>query len=179
MSAFSLPEPLRGRVDALLAHYERLAPRERTAVILAGVALAGFAFYSLLWEPVHKAHLRAERALDDARSLNAWVSEASAKLRAAGAPATVAPAPVAASPMAAIEQAGREAGLASALKRREPEGETGVRAQFEDVDFDRLVRMLALLETRFGLVPDSLELERRDGPGKVNVRLVLKRPAAS
>jgi type II secretory pathway component PulM len=73
-------------------------------------------------------------------------------------------------PMVVVDRAGREAGLAGALKGAQPNG-NGVRVQLEAAPFDTLVAWFATLDQRYGLAIDSITVDRGARPGVVNANV--------
>ena len=158
-------------MEAWLAWWRGLAPRERLALALGGAAAGLLLLYALLWAPLQErlAGLRARLAEEEAQV--AWMRRASW----AAAPRR---APVSGSLLALVDRTARAAGLA--LARVQPEGEGRVRVRLEGAPFDGLARWLGELAAA-GLRVEELEVERdrRAGPGRVRARLRLAREGAA
>ena len=54
-----------------------------------------------------------------------------------------------------------------------PDGDQGARAQFSNVEFDKLLRVLGGLEQTYGLAVKTINLSRKDA-GQVSARLSLE-----
>ena len=72
-----------------------------------------------------------------------------------------------------IEVSANAAGLKEAIERVQPEGE-GARLWFEAVAFDNLVRWMAELEQRQGLLVSQLAVDAGTEPGVVSARVLVE-----
>ena len=151
----------------------RMNPRERT-IVICGMALGAMVLvYLLVVEPLwgklaeQRAQLRSQAALlewmqtsaAEVRQLRGAVSQASETDKA---------------PYLLLDAAVRKSGLPAPV-RLEPRGRDGAAAQFENVPFDRLIRMLAEIERRGELDIVDVSVTRREAAA-VNASLSLKRP---
>ena len=150
-----------------------LAPRERWMVAVGGIVTTLILFFLLVWEPIVLAHERRAQALGEARALAQRLEQVAADSRGGAPRAAVNRSQ---SLLAAVDTAGKSPTLGKAPSRLQPEGENEVRVWFEDVPFDKLVRWISQLETRYGLRISAAEFERRAGAGLVNARLTVTRP---
>ena len=64
--------------------------------------------------------------------------------------------------------------LGVAVKRYENESENKLRVWLENVPFDKMVRWLDQLETRYGLVIVNIAIDAEKEPGLVTAKLVLQ-----
>jgi type II secretory pathway component PulM len=78
-------------------------------------------------------------------------------------------------PVVLVDRVGREAGLASALRGTQPNG-NGVRVQLEAAPFDTLVTWLATLDERYGLSIETITVDRAARPGVVNASITFTQP---
>ena len=151
-----------------------LAPRERWLVASAGGVAALALLYVLAVEPIVHGFAERERRIAILEQDLAWMVEAAGEveaLRSAGRdsvdldddrPAYL-----------AVDSAVREADLPTP-RRLEPDGENGAQVEFEEVDFDRLMRVLAQLEANSGVVVVRATFDRV-GAGRVRADLTLER----
>ncbi len=61
------------------------------------------------------------------------------------------------------------------FKRTEPEGDNGLRVWLEDVSFNDLIMWLDTLNSRNGVVPKQISIDRQETPGKASAKIVLER----
>ena len=153
----------------------QLNPRERRLVIGAGVFVLIFSPYQLVWAPFSEALVdldnkvaiqytklsSMQRAADEVRQLR----------KAGGRGIANKNQPL----LSLVETTARRNNLGTALKKLQPEGQQGVRVQFEDVVFDDVMLWLDNLLTKQGIVISEIFIQRQAGVGKVDVRLVMER----
>lgn len=153
----------------LKEHWGRLQERERHFLLGGAVALLLLGGYGLIWDPYVEGMARLEKEVVEQRALLRWMEEAAAEVQGLrrGRPVK------GGSLLALADSTARAAGLGSALKRVEPEGQRGVRVWFEQVPFDDLLRWLDQLSQR-GVRLSGLVVERRPEPGRIDARLVLE-----
>jgi len=153
--------------------YLRQSPRDRAIVVAVGVLCVAGLLYALLWYPVASRTDSARRAIDSKSETLAFVREGGARLVAnGGAGAGAAQLSSDKAPYLLIDEVIREAGI-SPPERVEPAGGNGARVQFSEVEFDRLVGVIAELEL-YGLSVSNMTLTRRS-PGTVSARFTMER----
>lgn len=148
-----------------------LAPRERWIVGVGGIALLLTILFLAVWEPAIKARQDRAAALESARAIATRLEQAAAQVRAAPGAAL---AGRGVSLLAAVDQAIKQSGLGKAPTRMEPEGDREVNIWFEAVPFDGVVPWLAMLQDRYGIGVQTLDVEP-ESAGLVNLRLSLVR----
>jgi len=157
-------------VPALVAWFESLAERERRFVLVGVLAIGVAVVVGLVALDRSVAH--AQMRLAHKQADLAWMRSV--------APQLVSAAPSAAVPttqrslMIVIDDAAREAGLASALTSRETSGQSGLRVRLERAPFDTLVGWLARLSEQRGIRVDSATIDSAGAPGMVNAGIVLE-----
>jgi general secretion pathway protein M len=77
-----------------------------------------------------------------------------------------------------VDQTTRALGLATHLKRNQPDGASSIRLRFENVPFDSLIGWLGQLESQFGLSTKTANIDVSAEPGRVNCNLTLDRAGA-
>lgn len=164
MSAMaSLKQSWAEAVAPLRQRWALLEEREQRALLVLGVALAGFLLWGL-WMASHRAALKAEQQLVQARAVLRELQQASS----AGNGMAVAGG---GSVLRAASDAAAAGGLA--LNRIEPEGETRVRVWLEKADFNAVATWLAAL-SRQGIRVEEAQVEKL-AEGGVSARLALAR----
>lgn len=159
------------------AWLENLAPRERLMVFAAAVLVALLLVYSLLWAPLRGSYVELRDSVAGQRETAVWMQESAqllARLRQSGARSQGLGGQ---SLLSLADSTARAGGLASALRRVEPEGADSVRVWLEGASFDQLIQWLNGMADRYGVNADTVSLERvADAAGRVNARLTLQAP---
>ena len=154
--------------------YLRQSPRDRAIVIAVGALVALGLLYAILWNPVSTRLESRRGAIASKTETLEFMREAEGRIRAAGgagaadAGARTTDQP----PYLLVDRLIREAGMPPP-DRVEPAGDDGARVQFSEVEFDRLVPVLAELEL-YGLTVTNMTLTRRK-PGVVSARFDMER----
>lgn len=146
--------------------------RERAILLGGGLVALLVLGYSLVWEPLQQRLTLARQTVYALQQDLQWIQQAAAQLqpqRTLPTPSTRSSEPL----LTLLDQSAKRQSFSLALKRIEPQGER-VRLQFEQVDFDSLIRWLAQLERDQAISTYSLNLERSGLT--VNAQLVLERP---
>lgn len=157
-----------------------LSDSERRTLIIASIVLALLAGYAFAWSPLMGSVERMRASVEQQRTNVAWMNataqEAQSLLRArTGAAQAVSRAGQ--SLLAVVDQTARREKLGPALKRIEPRGQDEVRVRLEDAVFDDMVTWLSALQTRYGVLIDSVAIDRQPSQGRVTANLTLKDPA--
>lgn len=159
----------------MMSFWNSLPARERRTLLLGALALAGIAFYALLWEPLGRETQRLQQHTSQQQALLAWMQDAAARLQQAPAE-QVAAADL--PPLLAVERSLEKTALAGSIKRRQPDGENRVRLWLEGVPFDALPAWLARLEGDFGLTVRQIRIDPTDAPGRVDAQITLDKAAS-
>jgi len=159
------------------AWLEGLAPRERLMVMAAAAVVALLLVYALIWAPLRGAYVDLRDNVAGQRDTAVWMQENAqllARLKGSSAPAQGLGGQ---SLLSLADSTARAGGLASALKRVEPEGGDSVKVWLEGASFDQLIQWLGSLAERYGISADTVSMERvADAAGRVNARLTLQAP---
>ena len=157
---------------------ENLGQRERLLVVMASVVVVLLLVYSLMWSPFHTAYTNLQDDVQLQRETAQWMKQSAQRLqqlRQQGGAATRGLGNQ--SLLALTDSTARAQGLASALKRVEPEGSSNVKVWLENAAFDTLVQWLAGLRRTYGIQAETVTMERvADRAGRVNARLTLQAP---
>ena len=151
--------------------YLRQSPRDRMIVIVVSVLTLICLLYALAWYPLQARKLRTEQALASKQETLEFVRRAGAQLRASGGNAVQGKTSDKA-PYLLIDEVIRQAQM-DPPERVEPSGANGARVQFGEVEFDKLVGVLAELEL-YGLRVTTLTISRKN-PGTVSARFNMER----
>jgi general secretion pathway protein M len=77
--------------------------------------------------------------------------------------------------LAIIDNSGSDIGIKSSIKRLTPEGENKVRVRIEDVEFDKLIKWLAVNSRKHFIHAELFLVKKNDKKGRVNATLLLAR----
>lgn len=151
--------------------YLRQSPRDRMIVMIVAVLTIISLLYAVAWYPLQARKVRLEQALVSKQETLEFVRRAGAQLRAASGNAVVAKTSDKA-PYLLIDEVIRQAQM-EPPERVEPSGANGARVQFGEVEFDKLVGVLAELEL-YGLEISTLTISRKNA-GTVSARFNMER----
>ncbi|MDC0435288.1 type II secretion system protein M [bacterium] len=151
--------------------YLRQSPRDRYIVI--GVAALTFVglLYALVWYPMTSRVAQAEQAIISKQETLQFIKQAAVQLRGANPDGDQKKTSDKA-PYLLIDQVIREASM-GLPERVEPSGANGARVQFNEVEFDKLVGVLAELEL-YGLQVSTMTISRKN-QGTVSARFNMER----
>jgi general secretion pathway protein M len=152
--------------------YAGLQQREQRVVVIGGVVVAFLVLVLGILLPLQSAVSSAVKRNQTEREDLAWMQVNAPEIRAAG---NQLPADTGEAPVVLVDRVGREAGLASALRGTQPNG-NGVRVQLEAAPFDTLVSWLATLDERYGFAIESITVDRAARPGVVNASITFTQP---
>lgn len=155
--------------------FESLEPRERLFVAIGVVVVAIALFWGLVWAPLDKGHRELQQRVSTwERSLAELRPLASMPQQQSGARPDSA-AGSAQSAVVIVDSTLRTHGLGQP-KRSQPTP-NGIRVEFENVAFDKLVVWLGELSHRYGMdvQAGSLSTATTDSPGRINATLTLER----
>lgn len=151
--------------------YLRQSPRDRMIVLcVAFLAIVGL-LYALAWHPLATRQAQVKQALVAKQETLEFVRRGAAQLSGTqgnqGARKTSDKAPY-----LLIDQVIRQAQM-EPPERVEPSGANGARVQFTEVEFDKLVSVIAELEL-YGLTVSTLTISRKN-LGTVSARFNMER----
>ena len=151
--------------------YLRQSPRDRMIVVVVSALTILGLIYALIWHPMTTSQARAEQALVSKSETLEFVRRGAAQLKGANAGSSQRKTSDKA-PYLLIDQVIRQASM-DPPERVEPSGANGARVQYAEVEFDKLVRVLAELEL-YGLQVSTLTISRKN-QGTVSARFNMER----
>ncbi len=166
-------------MDKLKTWYLQLQVREQRIVLAGAVALVLLLFYALIWSPLVARQQALRETVKEQRATAQWMQQAARQVEQlrAGRPAA-GKIPAGQSLLALVDQSAKNSRLGPAMKRVEPEGQSGVRVWFEQANFDDLMQWLERLERDYGLHIATMVVEHQETPGQVNARVGLEEEGA-
>lgn len=158
--------------------YENLSASERRSLIVGGVALGLVLIYGLIWLPLQRGVISMQAQVVKNQELVTWMQNASADVRSilGNAPA-VRTDRGDSSLLALVDNTAKQTNLGQAVRRVEPKGKDEVRVRLEDAPFDDMIRWLTELQLRYGVLAESVSIDKQPSPGRVNANLTLKEGA--
>lgn len=162
------------RLDAWRDRWSALAPRDRRALRLGGIALAVLVPLLTAWAV--REQLAARRSgIEASQTLAAEAGRRIAARMAAGADVAAPSAPAAAALQSTVARAAERAGLAGSLGPMEADGDGRLRVALRDAPYDGAMSLIGALARWEGITVVTAELSRT-GPGRVDAALVLRGP---
>ncbi|HRD65869.1 MAG TPA: type II secretion system protein M [Candidatus Competibacter sp.] len=158
------------------AWWETLSARERGLVASGAVLTLALLLYALVWEPFQSSGRRLRQSVAEQRAELVWMRQAAQEIKRLGGAGTAKPTAEDRSLLTLVDQTARAAGLGTALKRVAPQGEDKLSVQLDSVEFDKLLPWLGTLERDHRIAIVSLSVDRIDGAGLVNARIILSSP---
>jgi general secretion pathway protein M len=160
------------QLEKLQVWYTGLQQREQRVVAIGGVVVAVLILVLGVLLPLQSALSSAVKRNQTEREDLAWMQVNAPEIRSAG---NQLPADTGEAPVVLVDRVGREAGLASALRGTQPNG-NGVRVQLEAAPFDTLINWLATLDERYGFAIETITVDRAARPGVVNASITFTQP---
>ena len=162
-------------MEKLKTWYLQLQSREQRMLAAGAAALVLLLLYALVWSPLTARQQTLRETVKEQQATAQWMQQAAreaTQLRAARPTADKIAAGQ--SLLALVDQSAKNSQLGPAMKRVEPEGQTGVRVWFEQANFDDLVLWLEALQRDYGVHISTLVVERQETPGQINARVGLE-----
>ena len=157
--------------------FNSLPAREQWMVSGTGAILLVAFFYLIIWEPLHLGLETELQKKNSQQEILLWMQQAANEvktLHASGGRSTIRdrnkPTTL------VIEQAIKNAGLKSSVKKIESSGNNGARVTLNEASFNQVLVWLNTLATYNGIHVVSANIERSEKPGRANARLTFERP---
>lgn len=170
MSA-GLKENLQNYADMARRRYDSLADSERLMVNVVALLILAALVYLILIAPAQRSVSTAQLKLSGQQNLVQWIKENEALARMAagsGGATTKSDQPI----QTIITSTAGPLGVT--VKRYENESDSKLRVWLEKVPFDKAVRWLDQLESRYGIQIISVSIDAEREPGLVTAKLVLQ-----
>lgn len=154
-----------------------LPTKEQWMVSGTGALLLITLFYLIIWEPLHLGLDDEIQKRQSQQEILLWMQQAANEvktLRKSGSSSTIRnknkPTTL------VIEQALKNAGLQSSVKKIESSGNNGAKVTLDEASFNQILVWLNTLATHNGIQVVSANIERAEKPGRANARLTFERP---
>lgn len=151
-----------------------LTQRERVMVQAAASVVGIFLLYLLIVEPISSTYEKNKKNVASSMETLQWMRTAAQEVKKlSGGRATTGRTKGKQFVLSTVDRSAKNAGLASVMKRVQPESDTGVRVWFENAPFDKLIKWLSIIEFKHGLYVNEINIEKTESTGLVNVRVFL------
>lgn len=148
--------------------------REKSIVLLALLVLAGLASHALVIEPYQLRVASVHSALEQKATDLAWMQAAVTKLPATSMPLNTGASKISGSMANFIDQAVRKQGLSAQLAQMTPVGSDEIRMRYSEVDFNRLINFIALINSG-GVEVKDIRISSTEDLGLVDSSIVFQR----
>lgn len=165
----SAADALRRQLAPLQARWQVLPLRDRRALALLALALAGLLAWFAVISPVLGYADGNRDDLEHARADLGWMQANANRVRRAASQGA-GHLEAGQSLLSAVNASAKDAGLN--LQRFEPDGEQRVRVTLENAVFTDVMRWIVELERRYGLQVEHFNADAQ-APGIANIRLTL------
>jgi len=170
MSA-GLKENLQNYIDLAQRRYDSLSDSERWIVNIVGLLVVAALIFLVLIAPAQRSATDARLKLSGQQNLVQWMHDNEAVARQASSSSggkAKSNQPI----QTIITSTAGPLGVT--VKRYENESADKLRVWLENVPFDKMVRWLDQLETRFGIQIVNISVDAEKEPGLVTAKLVLQ-----
>lgn len=158
--------------------FEQLEERERRLVALAGVLVIIAVLVLLIIRPISNQTSRGTEMVEDKRALLTELGQVAQRIGPQGGSPSSGNIANSNSLVVVVDQTTRSAGLATYLKRNQPDGANSIRLRFENAPFDTIVKWLADLQSNSNVTTTSANIDMAAEPGRVNCNFTLARAGA-
>jgi type II secretory pathway component PulM len=151
--------------------YANQSPREQVIVAVTALVAVGALLYLLVIDPLQTGIAARESSIVAQKEDLQWMKQQSALVKRRG-PSAGTRQPLNKPPYLLLDDAITTAKITKP-DRVTPDGGQGARAQFSNVEFDKLLQVLGGLEQTYGLTVKNLSASKKD-EGLVSARLSLE-----
>ena len=151
-----------------------LTQRERILVQAAASVVGIFVLYLLIIEPISNTYAQNKKNVASSMETLQWMKMAAQEVKKLSDGRAIKGGSKGKQfILSTVDKSAKNAGLASVMKRVQPESDTGVRVWFENAPFDELIKWLSIIESKHGLYVNEINIEKTETTGLVNVRVFL------
>ena len=156
--------------------WDKLQPREQNLLLIAGLAVIIFLFYTLAWSPLIQASDHKRMQFENNQQLLLWMVARSAQIKQLKLthPGS-SNADNRRSLLAIIDSMANRSGLRNSIKQIQPEGADLATIWIEEINFDAFAKMLGQLDKNHNVKVKEAHIIKLDKPGLVRARIALQR----
>lgn len=152
--------------------FASLNSREQAIVALLSLVVVGGGAYLFVIEPLSRGIADRRVSVQAQQNDLAWMQQQAGLVKATGSQRNTPIRKMEKAPYLLLDDALRRAKVKSP-DRLEPSGNQGAKAQFSEVEFDKLLTVLGELEQSYGLAVKTMNVTRKTD-GLVSARLSLE-----
>ncbi len=157
--------------EDLKSRFADLEKREQTALLMLTGFLALVLFYVAVWSPTQSFVIDSEQDYNRHLDLLEYLRSTESDAVAASGNSTDKTAG-GRSMLTTVSRTAQSVGVSPS--RMQPEGNDAVSVWFDEIAFSQLMLLLERLESGQGIVVRQISIDRRDQPGLVSARVVLR-----
>ena len=163
--------------DQIIKYWQQLQPRERLILSFAAVFFTGLLFYSVLWQPWHKAMDHMQTVLPAKRVELIWMRQQAETVSGGGISQQSSVKGSNQSLLSVIEQSAKLTGVRDAIQQMVPRQDNSeVSVVLEGVSFNKWLRWIDSLSKQYGVEIIQLSAEREDKtPDIAEIRVTFER----
>ena len=155
----------------MTSRFEALEVREQVALSALAAFLLAVIFYLAVWSPANTYLADSQLDHDRDYKLLSYLKSTESEARAAASGSGTRKV-TGRSLLTTVSRTAQSAGIKPS--RMQPEGDDSVSVWFDAVPFNQLMLWLERLEAQQGVIVRQVSMDRRDQPGQVSARLVLR-----
>ncbi|MDW3094760.1 MAG: type II secretion system protein M [Gammaproteobacteria bacterium] len=156
--------------------WNNLQSREQSFVLIAGIALILFLFYSLAWSPLADARDKKLMRVENNQELLLWMKSKSTEIKQLKLTnPNLLKSDNKRSLLAIVDSLANRLGLRAAIRQIQPDGPHAATVYMDEINFDALATMLGQLDKNSNVKVREASITKLEKPGLVKARLILKR----
>ena len=158
----------------MMAYLKQLNEHERLLLLIAVPLLVIVLLYVMVWRPFSSHNDMLEQRVERQQDVLQYMHKAAQQVKQLRRQqSTTNRRGANQSLLALVDRTVKQAKLARALKRVEPDGSDKVNVRLEQAGFDDMVGWLESLQQRYAITVKDISIDAQDVPGIVNARLTL------
>tara|TARA_R110002096_G_scaffold318888_1_gene513169 strand:+ start:1018 stop:1503 length:486 start_codon:yes stop_codon:yes gene_type:complete len=156
--------------------WNNLQSREQNYVLIAGVVIILFLFYSLAWSPLTQARDNKRMQVENNQELLSWMTTKSTEIKQLKLTnPNLLKSDSKRSLLAIVDSLANRLGLRASIRQIQPDGPHGATVYMDEINFDMLATMLGQLDKNSNVKVREASITKLDKPGAVKAKLILKR----
>ena len=163
------------QIIAMKEWFQKLNPRERLLVSIAGVVAGIAAIMILAIRPIVNTASKGQERVAEQHELLSEIERVAETIGPQAGAGLLTPGVVNQSLVVIVDRTTRQNCLAAYLKRNQPDGSNSIRLRFENAPFDNVIGWLDDLNNRYGLTTMAANIDTVSSKGRVNCNLTLSR----
>ncbi|WP_198265611.1 type II secretion system protein GspM [sulfur-oxidizing endosymbiont of Gigantopelta aegis] len=161
-------------MSELMQKWSALKESERTLIMYGVPVILIAIIYFYIWQPYQKSILDVEQKISYAQEDILWLKQVGVQIQQLKRGVS----PVgkfSGSFINIVDKSVKQNRLTKYMKALERSGKDNIILRFEKIDFDQLIKYIAYLKGRYGILIKTIDVQRSDNAKLVNARLVLKK----